>query len=103
MSAERWRFLVHGPEPYNPSAESKATADSSWGRRWTLGRDDGEQCTVEVEATTSALDAYNAGSLPATARRAIQSEGRSAVEGHLGDRSLPARITITPTGVRRAH
>jgi hypothetical protein len=103
VNTERWRFLVQGPEAYNPSVGSEATADSSWGRRWTLGRDDGKQCSVEVEASSSALDAYNAGSLPATARRAIQSEGRSAVEGHLGDRSLPMRITITPTGVRRAH
>jgi hypothetical protein len=41
-----------------------------------------------------------AGTLPQTGRLAIQTEGRSAIESHLGDRKLPTHILITASGVR---
>ncbi len=75
--------------------------ESQWGRTWTLERDDGKRAVVEVETSQAALDAYAAGTLPRTARLAIQTEGRSAFTEHLGDARLPKRIHITGVGVRR--
>lgn len=97
----RWRFLAATPVAYNPSSRPDGLAESQWGRTWTLERDDGRRALVEVETNRAALDAYLDGSLPKTARRAIQTEGRSAVEEHLGDAKLPALLHITAAGVQR--
>lgn len=95
----RWRFLVDAPSPYNPTVRPNGTADIPWGRAWTLAHG-GVRVVVEVEANAAALDAYVKGTLPKTGRRAFQSEGRSAIEKHLAERRLPARILITAGGVR---
>ena len=97
----RWRFLVEMPTPYNPSSRPEGMRESQWGRTWTLERDDGKRAVVEIEASQVALDAYVARTLPKTARRAIQTEGRSAFEGQLGDAKLPGMIHITGAGIRR--
>jgi hypothetical protein len=95
----QWRFLADRPTPYNPAVRPDRNADVPWGRAWTL--DDGrKRVVVEVEANRAALDAYLAGTLPQTGRLAIQSEGRSAIEKHLGERKLPARLLVTAGGVR---
>jgi hypothetical protein len=93
------QFLVERPTPYNPSVRPKGTAAVPWGRAWTLA-DGNKRIVVEVEASAAALDAYMAGTLPQTGRLAIQTEGRSAIESHLGDRKLPTHILITASGVR---
>ena len=98
--ARRWRFLVETPTPYNPTVRDGGTADVPWGRSWVLDRD-GARAVVEVEASVAALAAYAAGSLPQTGRAAIQSEGRTAVERYLEERTLPARLLITAAGVRK--
>jgi hypothetical protein len=103
MSKHEWRFLVETPTAYNPSTRAKSRRGSPWGRAWTLERDDGKRACVEVETTQAALDAYLAGTLPKTARVAIQTEGRSAVARHLGDAKLPAVIHITGAGIRRGR
>jgi len=95
------QFLVERPTPYNPSVRPKGTAAVPWGRAWTLA-DGNKRVVVEVEANAAALDAYVAGTLPQTGRLAIQTEGRSAIESHLGDRTLPTHILITAAGVRRS-
>ncbi len=95
------QFLVERPTPYNPSVRPKGTAAVPWGRAWTLA-DGNKRVVVEVEANAAALDAYMAGTLPQTGRLAIQTEGRSAIESHLGDRKLPTHILITASGVRIA-
>jgi hypothetical protein len=97
----RWRFLANVPTPYNPSTRPGGDTESQWGRTWSLERDDGRRAEVEVETSKAALDAYLAGTLPMTARRAIQTEGRSALEDRIGDAKLPSRIHITERGVRR--
>ena len=97
----RWRFLVETPGAYNPSTRPEGMQESQWGRTWTLERDDGARAQVQVETSPEALDAYVAGTLPKTARRAIQTEGRSALEDHLADAKLPRLIRITGTGIRR--
>ena len=102
MSAEaRWRFLADLPAAYNPSTRPGGDGETHWGRTWSLERDDGKRAEVEIETSKPALDAYLAGTLPMTARRAIQTEGRSALEGRLGDAKLPSRIQISERGVRR--
>ena len=103
MRKQRWRFLVDRPTAYNPSTRSKRMLGSNWGRAWTLERDDGKRAHVDVETSAAALDAYLAGTLPMTAREAIQTEGRSAIARHLGDAKLPAVIHITGAGIRRGH
>ena len=103
MSTHRWRFLVETPTPYNPSARVKSKRGSSWGRAWTLERDDGERAHVDVETSMEALDAYHAGTLPKTAREAIQTEGRSAIARHLEDTKLPPVIHITGAGIRKGR
>jgi len=100
MAKARWRFLADVPSPYNPTARPGGSADIPWGRAWTLA-DTRTRVVVEVEANAAALKAYLAGTLPSTGRRALQSEGRTAIEKHLGERKLPARILITAGGVRR--
>ena len=97
----RWRFLVELPGAYNPSTRPGGLAESMWGRSWTLEREDGRQAVVHVEASPEALAAYLKGTLPQTARHAIQTEGRSAVERHLAEKRLPELIHITGGGVRR--
>jgi hypothetical protein len=97
----RWRFLAELPGAYNPSTRPGGDAESHWGRRWWLERDDGKRAEVEIETSKAAIDAYLAGTLPMTARRAIQTEGRSALEDRLGEAKLPSRIHITEGGVRR--
>jgi hypothetical protein len=97
----RWRFLAELPAAYNPSTRPGGNADTHWGRTWTLERDDGKRAEVEIETSPAAIDAYLAGTLPMTARRAIQTEGRSALDDRLGDAKLPSRIHITERGVRR--
>jgi hypothetical protein len=97
----RWRFLVEMPAPYNPSTRPDGMRESQWGRTWTLERDDGKRAVVEIETSQAALDAYIAGTLPPTARLAIQTEGRSAIEEHLGEAKLPTAIHITGAGIRR--
>ena len=99
----RWTFLAELPGAYNPSTRPDGMRDSAWGRTWLLERDDGTQAEVQVETSPAALDAYSAGTLPKTARLAIQTEGRSALEGHLADAKLPKLIHITPSGIRRPH
>jgi len=99
----RWRFIVDGPSPYNPSVRPGGKKDFQWGRTWTLQRDDGERALVEVEANAAALEAYVDGTISKAGRVAIQTEGRSAVEAHLTEDDLPDRIHITKTGVRRLH
>jgi hypothetical protein len=101
MSKHQWRFLVDTPTAYTPSSRANSARDSPWGRAWTLERDDGKRALVEVETNQAALDAYLARTLPQTARTAIQTEGRSAIEHHLGDAKLPALIHITGAGIRR--
>jgi hypothetical protein len=93
------RFLVDVPTPYNPTVRPNGTADVPWGRAWTLA-ENGEQIVVEVEASAAALEAYVNGTLPKTGRLAIQTEGRSAIESHLEDHSLPRQLKITAAGVR---
>jgi hypothetical protein len=93
------QFLVDRPTPYNPTVRPKGTDTVPWGRAWTLADGD-KRVVVEVEANAAALDAYMAGTLPQTGRLAIQTEGRSAIESHLGDRTLPTHILITAAGVR---
>ena len=102
-TAPRWRFLVDMPTAYNPSSRPEGMRDSRWGRTWTLERDDGKRALVEIETSQAALDAYVAGTLAKTARLAIQTEGRSAIEAHLGDAKLPAMIHITGSGVHRRN
>jgi hypothetical protein len=97
----RWRFLAELPAAYNPSTRPSGDPATHWGRTWSLERDDGKRAEVEIETSKAALDAYLAGTLPMTARRAIQTEGRSALDDRLGDAKLPSRIHITETGVRR--
>ena len=97
----RWRFLAELPAAYNPSTRPGGDAETHWGRRWSLERDDGKRAEIEIETSKAALDAYLAGTLPMTARRAIQTEGRSALDDHLGDAKLPGLIHITERGVRR--
>jgi hypothetical protein len=99
-AAPRWRFLVERPTAYNPSVRPDGTDAVPWGRSWTLASD-AKRVLVEVEATAAALAAYTDGTLPKTGRRAIQSEGRSAVETYLSERKLPDRIRITAQGVRK--
>lgn len=99
----RWRFLVEMPGAYNPSSRPHGMQDSAWGRTWLLERDDGTRAEVQVETSAAALDAYRDGTLPKTARRAIQTEGRSALEDHLAETRLPKLIHITPSGIRRPH
>jgi hypothetical protein len=96
-----WRFLVEKPTAYNPSVRPDGKDAVPWGRAWTLasGR---KPVVVEVEASAAAIAAYVDGTLPKTGRRAIQSEGRSAIETYLSERKLPDRILITVQGVRRA-
>ena len=96
----RWRFLVERPTGYNPATRADGIPGTPWGRTWTLERDDGERRVVDVEANSAALEAYLAGTLPKAGRVAIQSEGRAAIEKHLGEKDLPRRIRITGTGVR---
>jgi hypothetical protein len=98
--ATRWRFLVETPTAYNPTVRDGGTAEVPWGRAWTLDRE-GSRAVVEVEASAAALAAYAAGSLPQTGRAAIQSEGRTAVERYLEERTLPARLLVTAAGVRK--
>ena len=93
------RFLVERPTPYNPTVRPGGSADVPWGRAWTLA-DGTDRVVIEVEANAAALAAYRDGTLPQTGRLAIQSEGRSAIESHLGDRKLPQSILITAAGVR---
>jgi hypothetical protein len=97
----RRQFLVERPTPYNPTVRPKGTDTVPWGRAWTLADGD-KRVVVEVEANAAALDAYAAGTLPQTGRLAIQTEGKSAIESHLGDRTLPTHILITAAGVRIA-
>lgn len=97
----RWRFLAELPAAYNPSTRPGGDAETHWGRRWSLERDDGKRAEIEIETSKAALDAYLAGTLPMTARRAIQTEGRSALDDRLGDAKLPSLIHITERGVRR--
>jgi hypothetical protein len=89
------------PVAYNPSTRPGGDADTHWGRTWTLERDDGRRVEVEIETSPAAIDAYLAGTLPMTARRAIQTEGRSALEARLREAKLPSRIHITEGGVRK--
>ncbi len=98
--AARRRFLVERPTPYNPTVRPNGTASVPWGRAWTLADGD-RQVVVEVEANAAALEAYVNGTLPQTGRLAIQTEGRSAIESHLEDRTLPKHLMITAGGVRR--
>lgn len=100
MARKRRRFLVDMPTPYNPTVRPDGTADVPWGRAWTLADGD-KQVVVEVEANAAALEAYVNGSLPQTGRLAIQTEGRSAIEAHLDDRTLPKHLKITAGGVRK--
>jgi len=97
----RWRFLAELPTAYNPSTRPGGDPESQWGRTWMLERDDGKRAEVDVETSKAALEAYLAGTLPMTARRAIQTEGRSALQDRLGDAKLPSRIHVTEGGVRR--
>lgn len=97
--AAEWRFLTEVPNAYNPTVRPDGSVDVPWGRSWLLAREDA-RAVVEVEASTAALEAYAKGTLPKTGRVAIQTEGRSAVERHLGDRKLPERILITAAGLR---
>jgi hypothetical protein len=97
----RWTFLAELPAAFNPSTRPGGDPATHWGRTWTLERDDGKRAEVEIETTSAAIDAYLAGTLPMTARRAIQTEGRSALDDRLGDTKLPSRIHITERGVRR--
>ena len=96
---ERWRFLADVPSAYNPTTRPDGRADIPWGRAWTLANER-RRVVVEVEANKAALDAYLGGTLPRTGRLALQSEGRTAIEKHLGERKLPARILVTAGGVR---
>jgi hypothetical protein len=98
---QRWRFLVDSPAAYNPSSRPDGLPDSAWGRTWTLERTDGTRALVRVEASAAAIAAYMDGTLPQKARRAIQTEGRSAVEQYLGETSLPGAIHVTSSAVRR--
>ena len=87
-------------------ARSRARASSAttdFGRSTAPGTlaDGDRQVVVEVEANAAALEAYVNGSLPQTGRLAIQTEGRSAIEAHLDDRTLPKHLKITAGGVRK--
>jgi hypothetical protein len=103
MRKHRWRFLTETPTAYNPSARAKSKHGGAWGRAWTLERDDGRRAHVDVETSPAALDAYLAGTLPKSAREAIQTEGRSAIARHLADTKLPTVIYITGAGIRGGH
>ena len=79
------------------------SADGQTDRLVTLAGDIVGRRVAAIVTTgggAAALAAYRDGTLPQTGRLAIQSEGRSAIESHLGDRKLPQSILITAAGVR---
>jgi fido (protein-threonine AMPylation protein) len=90
-STEAWE-VVGGPRKYDHTPEG---ADIDVGWAWDVRRT-GETRSVRVEVAGGRLDSLH---LPDESRRAIATEGRSALEPYLRTGEPPSRILVTSTGI----
>jgi hypothetical protein len=91
----RWR-IIGGPRQYLHSAIG-AGIDVGWA--WTI-QARGKNRQVRVEVAPGVL---GSGVLASDSLRAIETQGRSAVEKHLVDVGPPIHITVTSGGVAPAR
>ena len=95
LMADRWE-KKRGPDPYHDGDDAD---DIGVGWKYTLTRGD-KQRDVYVElAATAAMTTH----LPEESKRAIQSDGWSAIVPYLGDDEPPTRIVISTAGVAAAE
>ena len=84
---------VSGASAYD---EYQHGPDIDGGWDWTLRSETGEERTISVEVAGGEIDSSE---MPEECRRAIGSEGWSAIVAHLDDAQPPRRITVSTRGL----
>jgi predicted metal-dependent phosphotriesterase family hydrolase len=90
----RWRIL-DGP---NPRPDFRFTDGDVWSATLENVNDPAQRKLINVVITPSALASRLEG-LPVEVQRAIETDGRSAIEGFLDEQVPPDRVVVSTAGV----
>jgi hypothetical protein len=88
----KWRFAEgKNPRKFDPSQDPQYAPEITWGRVWKLLSAENQVRLVSVVATGPVADADE---VSTASRKALDTDGRSAIEPYLDHDELPRRLQI---------